>query len=470
MPMLREGLVVGSIWVGRGEVGSFPDKLVKLLQTFADQAVIAIENVRLFNETKAALEQQTATAEILRVISESPSDLQPVFHAIVKTALRLFHVSQAGLALREGNSFRVMSKAVPGQPIAGPFPDLIVLDTDANFPSRVILNKEVLHLADWDVIDLPPFEQGVRDQEGFRASLVLPIQRGSECIGAFAIMRNTPGAFSDKEVALMHAFVHQAEIAIENVRLSRETQEALEQQTAMAEILKVISESPTDLQPVFDTITKRAMALCGARIGVLTRVDGELLHLVAYHGASEESAVALRAAFPTKLEHKTRISARAVLDRAPVNVPDVFADSNYTTIDAARLGGYRSLLAVPMLRENQVLGTINVARAEQGLFPENLVKLLQTFADQAVIAIENVRLFNETKEALEQQTATAEVLKVISSSVADTAPVFEKILDSCLRLFTTDQAGVFLIRDDVVYLEASRGTGFGKSSRYLAMF
>src|SRR4030095_1104645 len=198
--------------------------------------------------------------------------------------------------------------------------------------------------------------------------------------------------------------------------------------------LRVISGSPTDVQPVFDAIAERARVLCGARVGATTRVDGELLHLVGYHGASPEGEAAMRAAFPMK-PGRGSINARTILAKAPVQVVDVQVDPESHVTAAATQSGFRSGLGVPMLFEGKVIGAIFVGRAEPGPFPDKLIALLQTFADQAVIAIQNARLFNETKEALEQQTATSEVLQVISSSVADTAPVFDKILDSCQHLF-----------------------------------
>ena len=223
-------------------------------------------------------------------------------------------------------------------------------------------------------------------------------------------------------------------IALENVRLFNETKEALEQRTATADILKVISESPTDVQPVFDAIAERARVLCNAIVSGVARLDGDRVHLVAYHGVSREADEAMRSAFPMQVSGRT-ITARAIRERAPVQIADVLADPDYGAKEAARLAGYRSNMAVPMLREGKVIGSIAVCRAEVGPFPEKQVKLLQTFADQAVIAIENIRLFNETKEALEQQTATAEILRVISSSPADVQPVFEAIVQGGLKLF-----------------------------------
>ena len=246
-------------------------------------------------------------------------------------------------------------------------------------------------------------------------------------------------------------------IAIENVRLFNETKEALERQTATADILRVISDSPTDVTPVFDAIAERARVLCGALLGFTTRFDGEMLHLIGYHGVSADTEAIMRGSFPRKPDPAS-INGRCFLAKAPVQITDVWDEPGYQLGHIAKAAGYRSMLAVPMLQGSQAIGVIGVARPEPGEFPGKLVALLQTFADQAVIAIQNVRLFNETQEALEQQKAAAEILSVISNSVSDTKPVFDKILDSCLHLFGTEQIGIFLADDEgVVHSAAWRG-------------
>jgi len=396
--MASRGRVVGTIAAFRFDMRPFSDKEARVLKLFADQAAIAIQNARLFNETQEALEQQTATAGILRVISESPNDIQPVFHAIVGTAFRLFKDATAMLLMREGNSFRVMSVARPGRALTGPSAELTPLDAQANFPSQVMLGKTLLQLPDWLAVELPPHQQVVQATEGFRSSLMLPIMQGDECIGAFGIARKEPGEFSAKQIALLRAFVDQAVIAIHNVRLFNETKEALQQQTATAEVLQVISQSTSDVRPVFEAIAQRAAALCGARIGVVSRFDGELLHLEAFHGSSLQARDAMRAAYPLRPGSGTA-SARAIRDRTPAQIVDVLADAEFAPKDAALQAGFRSNMAVPMLHDDQVIGAIAVARDTPGTYPDKQVRLLQTFARQAVVAIQNARLFRETQEA-----------------------------------------------------------------------
>jgi GAF domain-containing protein len=227
-----------------------------------------------------------------------------------------------------------------------------------------------------------PGAQNRAREQGQRTILSVPLLREGESIGVITLRRLEVNSFSDKQIALLETFADQAVIAIENVRLFNETKEALERQTATAEVLQVISQSPTDVQPVFDAILDRALALCGAHIGGVTRFDGELIHMMAYHGTASDAESAMRAGFPMK-PGSGSITARAVLERAPVQIADVLADPAHRLTHAARLAGWRSTLAVPMLREGQVVGALSIAREEVGLFADKQVKLLQTFADKA---------------------------------------------------------------------------------------
>ena len=236
---------------------------------------------------------------------------------------------------------------------------------------------------------------------GYASALFVPLLRQLKAIGCLAILRAVKGEFTPKEIALAQTFADQAVIAIQNVRLFNETNEALEQQTATAEVLQVISSSPTDVQPVFDAIAERAMTLCDARIGAVTRFDGELLHLVAFHGVTQQASDTMRASFPIRPGREAG-AARAIAERAPIQIPDVLADPDYALKDEAKRAGYRSNLAVPMVQDGEVVGSIVVCREQVGLFPDKQVKLLQTFADQAVIAVQNVRLFNEIRDKSRQ--------------------------------------------------------------------
>jgi GAF domain-containing protein len=471
VPMLREGVVLGVMAMWRTRVEPFTDKQIGLVETFADQAVIAIENVRLLQELQArnrelteALEQQTATAEILRAISSSPTDVQPVFEAIVQSAVRLCEAVNGSVSRFDGSLIHLVAqhgmsaemrearnRVFPRPPGRG------------SITARAILTRAVVHV---DIAEDPEYEHSVIVQAGFRTVLSVPMLRDGDPIGAISVSREEGRPFSDTQIALLKTFADQAVIAIENVRLfqelgarNRELTEALEQQTATAEILRVISRSPTDVQPVFDAIVRSAARLCDAAFSGLYRFDGELVHFAAEHNHPLEALEVARKIFPAPLTRQLTVG-RAILDRAVAHIPDVENDPEYDR-RWARIVGVRSGLTVPMFREGLPVGTINVGRAEPGPFSPKQIELLQTFADQAVIAIENVRLFQELEarnreltEALEQQTATAEILRVISGSQTDVQPVFDAIVRSAARLCDGVFSGLFRLDGDLVHMMA----------------
>ena len=431
VPLLHEGRAIGALAAARPEPGPFPEKSIALLETFARQAVLAIENVRLFNETREALERQTATAEVLRVISRSQTDVQPVFDTIAAAALRLCDATSANVVTFDGTLVHVAALASAQEQAADAVRTLF-----ASYPrppsrdsasTRAILTRSVVMIP--DVLQDREYTAGATAAAaGYRSILAMPLLNGDQAIGAITVARPVPGPLPDKQVTLLRTFADQAVIAIANVRLFNETKEALERQTATAEILKVIASSPGDVQPVFDAIagsSNRLMA--GLSTAVFLLVD-DTLHLKAFTRISEEADEMLKASFPLPLG---AFPAAAVLRQgAVVQMTDVEVDwGAYPNLIAmARKRGFRSVVWSPLMREGVTVGMISVTRVEPGHFAPHHVELIQTFADQAVIAIENVRLFNETKEALEQQIATSEVLQAISNSVADTAPVFDKIL------------------------------------------
>ncbi len=467
LPLLRMDECIGVLALARDKAGPFTDKEIALAKSFVDQAVIAIENVRLFNETQEALASQSASADVLRVISRSPTDVQPVFDAIVRTASRLIVCEAVGLLRNDATHVYPVANASAGalEPVHGPV-EGVRIDRATSLPARVILDKSPLHIPDWSTADIPEMARNIPRLAGVRSSLHLPLLRAGDCLGVLVLVRSEPGGFQDKEIALAQSFADQAVIAIENVRLFNETKEALERQTATADVLQVISASPTDVQPVFDIIAERAAKLTGAESGIVFRFDGEWIHMASSYGMDREFIDMFKSLLPVRSD-AFFISAEAIRDGVVINVPDLQERANSRGSapvgmkEAARKAGLRGGLAVPMFRDRQVVGAIAMYRSKPGKFADNEVDLLRTFAAQAVIAIENVRLFNETREALEQQTATSEVLQVISSSVADTAPVFEKILDSCQHLFATEQLGIFLANEDnQVHVGAFRGSAF----------
>jgi GAF domain-containing protein/DNA-binding response OmpR family regulator len=445
-PLLREGVPLGAITIRRMEVRPFSDKQITLLETFADQAVIAIENVRLFRSLTEALEQQTATSEILRVISSSPTTLDPVLEAVVKTAARLCEASNASLYRIEGDLMRKVAghgSVRTTQEVGDTRPV-----TRGTVRGRASLERRTLHipdlLAEVDT-EYPETRDNVR-REGIRTFVATPLLREGVPIGAIAVYRTEVRPFSDKQIGLLQTFADQAVIAIENVRLFKELEarnsdltEALEQQTATSEILRVISRSPTDVQPVFESIVDSAVRLCSAEVGNVTRFDGEWVHMAAMH-ADAAGIDRLRKMYPAR-PSGALASLRSIRDRAVVHIPDLLEDEEYQGRQAATAAGFRAVLSVPMLRDDQAIGSLSVGRAAPGRFSDKQIALLQTFADQAVIAIENVRLFKELEArnsdlsvALEQQTATSEILRVISQSQTDVQPVFDTIVRSAVRL------------------------------------
>ncbi len=432
-PMLWEDRGIGALQVVRMPPVAFSDKDIGLLKTFADQAVIAIQNARLFNETQEALSHQTATADILRVISGSPTDVQPVFDAIVDTAVRLLACDMAIVLRCDRNTYSPAAGATSGGRLSDMGPSNLPVDPRANFPSRAIVEKTMLHLPDWSTIELPDHEAHIRTILGVNSALYLPLVREGECIGVLTLARNRVGAFGGKEIALAESFRDQAVIAIENVRLFNETREALEQQTATADVLQVISGSVADTAPVFDKILDSCQHLFATeQMGIFLVGDDGHVHAAAWRGSAIE---AIARTFPKPLEQT--MTAHVIRERRTIHIPDTaaMADPPPSVRRVVELSGHASIAWAPMLWEDRGVGSISVMRQPPKAFSDKELALLKTFGDQAVIAIQNSRLFNETTEALERQTATAEILKVISSSPTDTQPVFDAIVRSAAQLF-----------------------------------
>src|SRR5262245_566223 len=484
VPMLRDGAPIGVITVSRAEARPFTASQITLLETFADQAVIAIENARLFTELQTrnrdlseALDQQTATAEILRVVSNSPTDLQPVFDTIVDSVVRLcdgvsgfvyrfdgelIHLSAHHHTV-SSHAREIFERRYPAPP------------SRASMIAQAILDRAVVHVRDFETDkEAAPASREMARAANHRSTLAVPMLHHGRPIGAIAVGRRGPQGeprpFSDAEIELLKTFADQAVIAIENVRLFTELQtrnqdlgDALEKQTATSEILRVISQSQKDAQPVFETIVRNAVRLCGATTGGVYRFDGELIHSVAHEGLTPEQIEDLRRTFPIPVT-APRLQAQAIRTRRVVRTADLEADPvelSLTSQASLRSLGARSLLAVPMFRQDQVIGAISLSHRQVDAFSDAHVELLQTFAAQAVIAIENVRLFKELEarnrdlsEALEQQTATAEILRVISRSQTDVQPVFDTIVRSAVTLCDGLFSAVYQFDGELLHLVA----------------
>jgi PAS domain S-box-containing protein len=437
----------------RGQPGRFSETQIELLKTFADQAVIAIENVRLFKELEVrnrdlteTLEQQTATSEILRVISSSPTDVQPVFDTIAGSAAQLCGAEFAwvfrfdGRVLHFAAQHGLSTAGVEEVQRVSPMPL-----GRGSAAARSILNGAVEHIPDVEAD--PSYELGTTaNVMTYRSIVAVPMLREGLPVGSVVVARSRAGLFPNRQIDLLKTFADQAVIAIENVRLftelearNRDLTETLEQQTATSEILRVISSSPTDLQPVFDIISESAVRLCEGEVATVTRFDGEWVHLGAIYGSSAAGIAALRRTFPMRPSGGGG-AARAIRDRATVHIPDVLKDPQYQIQETALTAGFRAVLGVPMLREGRAIGAITIGRSEAGAFSDTQVQLLRTFADQAVIAIENVRLFKELEARTRDLTrsvgelrALGEVSQAVGSTL-DLETVLETIVSRAVEL------------------------------------
>ncbi len=486
VPLLREGMPIGVFVLTRDHVKAFTDKQIELVQTFADQAVIAIENVRLFDEVQArtrelqeSLEYQTATADVLNVISRSTTNAQPVFDAIAKSAARLFAPCETTLTTVHDGQFHWGATASLGRPVEAiervraiyPIP----FDIERSPSARAVHERRIIEIPDVLAPDTPETTRRAQSAGGFRSITFVPLLRDGVGIGTIILTHPEAGfKLSPKQLALVQTFADQAVIAIENARLfdevqarTRELMESLEQQTATSEVLSVISSSAGDLVPVFDAMLGKAMQLCGADFGVLNTFDGELFHTRATRGLPSAYDKYRRS---QPLEYGPGTAPHRLLNCEPiVEISDLRESDAYRKGEPNRralvdLGGASSLLAVPLLKDEQVVGNVMIFRQEKRQFSDKQIALLKQFAAQAVIAIENTRLLRELRssteelsESLQFQTATSEVLKVISRSPDALQPVLDVIVKISQELCGSDASTIFLLRDGKFHVTAVAG-------------
>jgi GAF domain-containing protein/anti-sigma regulatory factor (Ser/Thr protein kinase) len=443
IPFLRDGKATGVLGVVNVRQRPFGDRELQMLETFADQAAIAIENVRLFNETKEALERQTATSAILNVISRSPADQQPTLDAIVESGARLCEADMAFIYVVEGEFFKLRAGyKVPAAFVEYTNSDPVpVAPHRGSLSGRVVAERRAVQITDVLADDEYTYREGQR-LVGYRAMLNVPMFSKGELIGLIGLWRTAPVAFTKKQIDLMSTFADQAVIAIENTRLFNETKEALERQTAIGEILRVMSSSPTDVQPVLDAIAKSASEFCAAPDVLVNLLEGGMNRISAHYGAVE-------VVFTESPISDLSVSGHAMLERRTVQVLDLQAEAARYPHGAGASPTTRAILASPLLRMGEPTGAIILRRDEAVPFTARQIELAETFADQAAIAIENVRLFNETKEALERQTAISHVLQTIGRSVFDLQPVLDTVVERAVRLCDAHDGSISTLEESV---------------------
>jgi GAF domain-containing protein len=459
VPLMRDGEPVVVIGLGRRRIDPFGDREIELATTFAAQAMIAIENARLLNELRQSLEQQTATSEVLQGISRTPGDLAPVFATMLEKATRICQAEFAALYRLEGDGLRLTATYdVP--PTFAEAEGTVFCPAPGGALDEVLITGRTAHVSDLaatrSYIERHPRAVEAVEMAGIRTTLGVPMVKDNDLIGIIGLFRQQVRPFNDKQIELVTDFATQAVIAIENARLLAELRQrtdeletSLEYQTATSDVLKVISRSVFDLQKILEFVAETAARLCAAKqVGIFLQENNVYRFTVGFGLTPAYREIEERAAIKPGPE---TLVGRTALEGETVHILDVLSDPQYGPKDDVRTANVRSVLGVPLAREGKVVGVIVLAREAVASFSSEQIELVRTFADQAVIAIENARLLDELRqrtndltESLEQQTATSEVLQVISGSPGELEPVFAAMLASATRICEAKFGNLFL--------------------------
>jgi two-component system, NtrC family, sensor kinase len=466
VPLLREGEAIGAFGLSRQRIEPFSERQIELVRTFAEQAVIAIENTRLLNELRQSLEQQTATADVLRVISSSPGDLEPVFQTLLANAVRICEANFGALFVVDGDQYcTAAGHNMPSAFLEQRQRTPMVSMTGDTALARVARTKRPVQIS--DVAEDPAYRSDAQrlsfvSQTGARTVICVPMLKDGALVGAIAVYRQEVRPFADNQIELLTNFAAQAVIAIENTRLLSELRESLDQQIATGDVLRVISSSPGALEPVFRSILDNATRICQANFATLFLREGEALRVAAHHGSltkawDEQWRVGMLLQPDGELQAFQTLAGRQPLQVVDLSKAPSYLARNAKAVNSVETGGIRTMITVPMLKDGAAIGVITIFRTEVREFTEKQIALVTNFAAQAVIAIENTRLLSELRQSLEQQTATADVLRVISSSPGDLEPVFRAMLENATRICEAKFGTLALCEGDALRAVALHG-------------